>query len=90
MVNVISGGLHAGRQLDFQDFLVMPVGAESYREALRMVVEVYEATADVLRERGLSVLKADEGGFGPGARVARRGARAARHRRRARRPAPRR
>jgi enolase 1/2/3 len=65
MVNVISGGLHAGRQLDFQDFLVMPVGAGSYREALRMVVEVYEATADVLRERGLSVLKADEGGFGP-------------------------
>ena len=65
MVNVISGGLHAGRQLDFQDFLVMPVGAGSYREALRMVVAVYEATADVLRERGLSVLKADEGGFGP-------------------------
>jgi enolase len=65
MVNVISGGLHAGRQLDFQDFLVMPVGAESYREALRTVIAVYEATADVLRERGLSVLKADEGGFGP-------------------------
>ena len=65
MVNIISGGLHAGRQLDFQDFLVMPVGASSYREALRMVVEVYEATAEVLRERGLSVLKADEGGFGP-------------------------
>ena len=65
MVNIISGGLHAGRQLDFQDFLVMPVGAESYREALRMVVEVYEATADVLRERGLTVLKADEGGYGP-------------------------
>ena len=68
MVNIISGGLHAGRQLDFQDFLVMPVGAESYREALRTVVAVYEATADVLRERGLSVLKADEGGFGPRAR----------------------
>jgi enolase len=65
MVNIVSGGLHAGRQLDFQDFLVMPVGAASYRDALRMVVEVYEATAGVLRERGLSVLKADEGGFGP-------------------------
>jgi enolase len=65
MVNMISGGLHAGRQLDFQDFLVMPVGAETFREALRMVVEVYEATADVLRERGLTVLKADEGGYGP-------------------------
>jgi enolase len=65
MVNIISGGLHAGRQLDFQDFLIMPVGAASYREALRWIVEVYESTADVLRERGLTVLKADEGGFGP-------------------------
>jgi enolase len=65
MVNIVSGGLHAGRQLDFQDFLVVPVGAASYRDALRMVVEVYEATAAVLAERGLSVLKADEGGFGP-------------------------
>ena len=43
----------------------MPVGADSYREALRTVAAVYEATAEVLRERGLSVLKADEGGFGP-------------------------
>jgi enolase len=65
MVNIVSGGLHAGRQLDFQDFLVMPVGAASYRDALRMVVEVHAATAAVLAERGLSVLKADEGGFGP-------------------------
>jgi enolase 1/2/3 len=65
MVNILSGGLHAGRQLDFQDFLVIPVGAATYREALRIVLAVYEATADVLRERGLTVLKADEGGFGP-------------------------
>jgi enolase len=65
MVNIISGGLHAGRQLDFQDFLIMPVGAGSYREALRWIVEVYESTADLLRERGLTALKADEGGFGP-------------------------
>jgi enolase 1/2/3 len=65
MANILSGGLHAGRQLDFQDFLVIPVGAATYREALRIVVAVYEATADVLRERGLTVLKADEGGFGP-------------------------
>jgi enolase len=65
MVNILSGGLHAGRQLDFQDFLVIPVGAATYREALRTVVAAYEATADVLRERGLTVLKADEGGFGP-------------------------
>ena len=90
MVNIISGGLHAGRQLDFQDFLVMPVGADSYREALRTVVAVYDATAEVLGEHGLSVLKADEGGFGPRARVARSGAGTARRRRRARGPAHRR
>jgi enolase len=65
MVNILSGGLHACRQLDFQDFLVIPVGAATYREALRIAVAVYVAAADVLRERGLSVLKADEGGFGP-------------------------
>ncbi len=65
MVNIISGGLHAGRQLDFQDFLVMPISAERYSDALDMVVSVYAATADVLNERGLSTLKADEGGFGP-------------------------
>ena len=52
MVNIVSGGLHAGGRLDFQDFLVVPVGAERYRDALRMAVEVYEAPADVLRERG--------------------------------------
>jgi enolase len=65
MVNIISGGLHAGRQLDFQDFLVIPVGARSYSEALEMCVAVYGATADVLTAAGYSTLKADEGGFGP-------------------------
>ena len=65
MVNIISGGLHAGRQLDFQDFLVVPVGARSYSEALEMCVAVYEATAVVLAAAGYSTLKADEGGFGP-------------------------
>ncbi len=65
MVNILSGGLHAGRQLDFQDFLVMPVGARSYGEALEMAVAVYEATARTLRAAGHSTLKADEGGFGP-------------------------
>ena len=65
MVNIVSGGLHAGRQLDFQDFLVMPVGARSYSEALEMCVAVYTATAGVLAAAGYSTLKADEGGFGP-------------------------
>ncbi len=65
MVNIVSGGLHAGRQLDFQDFLAIPVGAESYSEALRMVVAVHTAAGELLRERGLSTLRADEGGYGP-------------------------
>jgi enolase len=65
MVNVISGGLHAGRQLDFQDFLVIPVGADSYRQALEWVGDVHAATADILAASGYSLLKADEGGFGP-------------------------
>jgi enolase len=65
MVNIISGGLHARRQIDFQDFLIVPVGARTYPEALEMCVAVYAATADVLTAAGYSTLKADEGGFGP-------------------------
>jgi len=65
MVNVVSGGLHARRQLDFQDFMIVPVGAASYSQALETVVAVRDATAELLAERGLSTLKADEGGFGP-------------------------
>jgi enolase len=65
MVNILSGGLHAGRQLDFQDFLVIPAGAETFAEALRSCVAVYDAMHDELSQRGLSTLKADEGGFGP-------------------------
>jgi enolase len=65
MVNIISGGLHAGRQLDFQDFLAIPVGATTYSEALEWVVRVHTAMRDLLGARGLSTLRADEGGFGP-------------------------
>jgi enolase 1/2/3 len=65
MINIISGGLHARRNLDFQDFLIMAVGASSYTQALEMSVAVYAATHELLTERGLSTLKADEGGFGP-------------------------
>ncbi len=65
MINIISGGLHARRNLDFQDFLIIAVGAGSYTQALEMSVAVYEATHDLLTERGLTTLKADEGGFGP-------------------------
>jgi enolase len=65
MVNILSGGLHAGRQLDFQDFLVIPVGADTFARALEMCVAVHGAMARELDRRGLSTLKADEGGFGP-------------------------
>jgi enolase len=65
MVNIISGGLHAGGNLDFQDFLIVPIGATSYSQALQMSVDVYAATRDVLSRSGYSLLKADEGGFGP-------------------------
>src|SRR5262249_50634991 len=66
MVNMISGGLHAGGNLDFQDFLLMPVGARTYSEALEMTVAVYRTLSDVLRASGFEgVLVGDEGGFGP-------------------------
>ena len=65
MVNIISGGLHAGKQLDFQDFLIIPVGAERYSQALDWISDVHAATADVLSRRGYSLLRADEGGYGP-------------------------
>jgi enolase len=65
MVNILSGGLHAGRQLDFQDFLAIPAGARTYSEALEWVVRLHGAMGALLAERGLSTLKADEGGYGP-------------------------
>ncbi|MSQ95462.1 MAG: phosphopyruvate hydratase [Gemmataceae bacterium] len=66
MVNLISGGLHAGRNLDMQDFLFLPIGAKSYSEALHMTVRVYRALSTVLQEHGFEgVLVGDEGGFGP-------------------------
>src|SRR5262249_27007296 len=66
MVNLISGGLHAGGNLDYQDFMLLPVGARSYSEALEMTSRVYRALAETLREHGFEgVLVGDEGGFGP-------------------------
>ncbi|MBI1923383.1 phosphopyruvate hydratase, partial [Candidatus Poribacteria bacterium] len=52
MINIISGGLHAGKNLDFQDFLIIPIGAETYRQALVMTHAIYYATKDVLLEKG--------------------------------------
>jgi enolase len=66
MVNPISGGLHAGRNLEMQDFLFLPIGANSYSEALHMTARVYRALSVTLQEHGYEgVLVGDEGGFGP-------------------------
>jgi enolase len=66
MVNILSGGLHAGRGMDVQDFLVIPVGAASYTQALDWVSRVRSAAAELLAARGITTLLADEGGLSPG------------------------
>jgi enolase len=66
MVNMISGGLHAGGNLEFQDFLFLPIAARSYSEALELTVSVYGALGEVLKTHGFEgVLVGDEGGYGP-------------------------
>jgi enolase len=65
MMNVLNGGAHANNNIDFQEFLVVPLGAPSYREALRWGVETYHALRKLLSERGLSTAVGDEGGFAP-------------------------
>lgn len=66
MVNILSGGLHAGRGMDVQDFLVVPVGAGDYAEALDWICRVRAAAARICADRGLPTLLADEGGLSPG------------------------
>lgn len=66
MVNMISGGLHAGGNLDFQDYLILPVGAKSYPQAFEWIVEVYNRVSQLLGEAGHEgTLVGDEGGYGP-------------------------
>jgi enolase len=65
MMNVINGGVHADNNVDLQEFMVIPVGAASYSEALRWGAETYHALKALLHERGLSTLVGDEGGFAP-------------------------
>jgi enolase len=65
MLNVINGGAHADNSIELQEFMVVPVDAASFDEALRLGVEVYHALKRVLTERGLSTLVGDEGGFAP-------------------------
>ena len=65
MMNVINGGVHADNSIDLQEFMIMPVGAASFAEALRWGAETYHALAGVLKGRGLSTAVGDEGGFAP-------------------------
>jgi enolase len=65
MMNVVNGGVHAKNSIDFQEFMVMPIGAASFAEALRWGTETYHALKGVLAARGLSTAVGDEGGFAP-------------------------
>jgi enolase len=65
MLNVLNGGAHANNSIDFQEFMLMPVGAASFSEALRWGTETYHALRTLLAERGMSTAVGDEGGFAP-------------------------
>ncbi len=65
MFNILNGGAHADNNVDIQEFMVMPVGAKSFREALRMGAEIFHALRKVLKGRGLATGVGDEGGFAP-------------------------
>ncbi len=65
MMNIMNGGKHADNNVDLQEFMVMPVGAESFEEALRICAEVYHSLKAVLHGKGLSTAVGDEGGFAP-------------------------
>ncbi|WP_134704453.1 phosphopyruvate hydratase [Ammoniphilus sp. YIM 78166] len=65
MMNILNGGEHADNNVDIQEFMVMPVGAESFSEALRMGAEIFHQLKSVLKEKGLNTAVGDEGGFAP-------------------------
>lgn len=65
MMNIINGGAHSDSPIDFQEFMIVPKGAPTFREALRYGAEVFHALKDVLHDRGLSTAVGDEGGFAP-------------------------
>lgn len=65
MMNIINGGAHADNNVDFQEFMIMPVSAPSFKEALRMGAEVFHALKKVLKEKGMNTAVGDEGGFAP-------------------------
>ncbi len=65
LMNILNGGLHADNGLDLQEFMILPIGAKSFREALRMGAEVFQALKKILKSKGLSTAVGDEGGFAP-------------------------
>lgn len=65
MMNILNGGAHAGNTVDVQEFMIMPVGASSFKEALRWCAEVFHALQGILKSMGLSTAVGDEGGFAP-------------------------
>src|SRR6266571_7607573 len=65
MMNILNGGAHADSNVDIQEFMIAPIGAPTFREALRTGVEVYHALKSVLKKKGLSTGLGDEGGFAP-------------------------
>src|SRR5919204_4182479 len=65
MMNVLNGGAHADNSVDFQEFMIVPVGAPSFSECLRMGAEVFHHLKRTLHERGLGTAVGDEGGFAP-------------------------
>jgi enolase len=65
MMNIINGGLHAANNVDLQEFMIMPIGGKTFKEALRIGAEVFHGLASVLKEKGLSTAVGDEGGFAP-------------------------
>jgi enolase len=75
MMNIMNGGAHSDAPIDFQEFMIMPVGANSFAEALRMGCEVFHNLKKVLKDKGLSTAVGDEGGFAPKLESGRGGAR---------------
>jgi enolase len=68
MMNIINGGAHADNNVDFQEFMIVPVGADSFREALRMGAEIFHTLKSVLKTKGYATSVGDEGGFAPNLR----------------------
>src|SRR5205085_9268073 len=65
MLNVVNGGAHAQNSIDLQEFMIVPAGAATFAEALRIAAEVFHSLKAVLHERGLATAVGDEGGFAP-------------------------